>query len=113
MDKPFDEADFSQNYCEIMTGKVTSVTGRSAMYCLKQDLLVAGKLGKPIVSNDEVTLYQVVAADARGFNAGSFFHAVKGRLSPEHYANPKVWVLNKEEAIFLDELADAGKGSPK
>lgn len=97
--KPYTEKDFSQSLVDI------GVSQKYAMYCIKEEYVVKGKL-KGLVTNDgQITIFKIEAADDSGYDDGNMFYAMSGLPSKKkiNEAEEDLWVLKKESIKVLEE----------
>ena len=105
--KPFTERDHAQSVVDV------PVSERYAMYCVKEEFVVRGKIDiNSMITDGEGAIFRIIndfENEPDGLADGNFFYTIRGSVPTSQEAlktlaeNTEVWVLNKKTAIFEED----------
>jgi hypothetical protein len=99
---PVSVLDVNQQFTGLGTSYNPSITV-SAMYCVKNDYVVEGKIGNILLQSADksLILYEIIPKDSNGFDSGNLFYAQScpSRIPANCPVKEKVYVLNKNYLI--------------
>lgn len=112
--KPFNERDHFNNSPGILdSANATGQQDRYAMYCIKEELLVRGKIDPAsMISDGTVTIFEITKDEENapdGYAFGNFFYSMKGPAPASKAAmdelveKTEVWVLDRTKTVFVDD----------